>query len=349
MDFQSTINEVAELAQKLVQNYDTLGQVQSVEIGTTPKELVYEDGKVKLYRYLRDTKPSVKTPVVISYALINRIEMLDLQPGRSLIQNLLDKGLDIYIIDWGYPSRIDRYNTLSDYVNRYIHDCVDFVAKESGEEKINLAGVCQGGTFSVIFAALHPHKVKNLITMGSPIDFSPNDGLLFWWSRYLNIDAIVDTYGTVPGSFLNTGFEMLRPFQKIDKYVNFVNISDNVDKMENFLRMEKWIYDSPNQAGECYRQFLKDLYQQNKLIKGELVVGKDKVDLKKITMPVLTVYANKDHIVPPSTTRPLHDYIGAKDKQFIEINGGHIGMFVGSKAQKELAPAFAAWLSERDK
>jgi len=349
MEIVKIMDEVLTNTSKLVHNYDTLSQVEDIKLATTPKELVYSDGKVKLYHYTRETKPTFKTPILISYALINRIDMLDLQPGRSLVHNLLEKGLDIYIIDWGYPSRLDRNKTLNDYVNRYLGDCVDFVLQDAEVASLNLVGVCQGGTFSTIYAALHPEKVKNLITMGSPFDFSPNDGLLFWWSRFLNIDAIVDNYGSIPGSFLNTGFEMLKPFQKFDKYMNFVVISDDVDKMENFLRMEKWIYDSPSQAGECYRQFLKDLYQENKLIKGELVVGEDTVNLKNVSMPVLTIYALYDHIVPPSTTKPVNDYIGTKDKQFFEVHGGHIGMFVGSKAQKELAPAIAAWLHERDK
>jgi polyhydroxyalkanoate synthase len=349
MDIKSSITEVLEKANKLVRNYDTISNIKDIDIGTTPKELVWEDGKVKLYHYNRESKPTCKTPILITYALVNRIEMLDLQPGRSFIANLLEKGLDIYIIDWGYPSRMDRYKTMSDYIYRNMGDCVDFVAKENKVDKINLAGVCQGGTFSGIYAATYPQKIKNLITMGAPFDFSTNDGLLFWWSRYMNIDAIVDNYGSVPGSFLNVGFEMLKPFQKIDKYLNFIDISDDEHKMANYLRMEKWIYDSPAQTGECYRQFLKDLYQNNKLIKGELVVGGETIDLKKITMPVLTVFATYDHIVPPSASKPFNDYIGSKDKQYFEVNGGHIGMFVGSKAQKELAPAIAAWLHERDK
>jgi len=343
------MNEVLELSNKLIQNYETLGHVDDIAIGTTPKDLVYEDGKVKLYHYKRHTQATCKYPLLITYALVNRIEMLDLQPGRSFIHNLLERGLDIYIVDWGYPTRMDRYKTLSDYIHRYINDCVHFIQKEEKVDRVNLVGVCQGGTFAGIYSAIYPQKVKNLITLAAPFEFSTNDGLLFWWSRYLNVDAIVDTYGAVPGAFLNAGFEMLRPFQKIDKYLNFVNISDNTDKMTNFLRMEKWIYDSPNQTGECYRQFIKDLYQQNKLVKGELVVGKDVVDLKNVTMPVLTVYANADHIVPPAASKPFNDYIASKDKQYLEVPGGHIGIFVGSRAQKELAPAIAAWLHERDK
>lgn len=348
VDVKSAISEVGEITSKLMKGYDNLQNIQEVEIGTAPKRLVYQDGKVKLYQYIRETEPTCKTPMILVYALVNRIEMLDLQPDRSLVRNLLAKGLDVYIIDWGYPDRTDRYNTMSDYVNRFINDCVDHVRKASGKEKVNVAGVCQGGTLSTVFTALHPDKVKNLITIAAPIDFAPNDGLLFRWAKHLNFDTIVDTYGTVPGEFLNTGFSQLKPFQKVDKYMSFVNLADDEDKLLNFLRMERWILDSPNQAGECYRQFMKDLYQQNKLIKGELMVGDRQVQLKAITCPLLNVYASADHIVPPSTSIPLNDLVGTKDTKLIEVPGGHIGIFVGSRSQKELAPAMSTWLHERD-
>lgn len=345
---KSALGEIEEMTAKMVKGYDVLQNLDEVEIGTAPKKLVYQDGKLRLFQYVRETEATCKTPVLLVYALVNRIEMLDLQPDRSLVRNLLAQGLDVYIIDWGYPDRSDRYFTMADYVNRFIGGCVDYVRKASNKEKINIASVCQGGTLSTIYTALNPDKVKNLITVAAPIDFAPNDGLLFRWAKHLNFDTIVDTYGTVPGEFLNAGFSQLRPFQKIDKYVSFMNMAGDEDKMLNFLRMEKWIIDSPNQAGECYRQFMKDLYQQNKLVKGELVVGDRTVNLKNVTCPVFNIYAGADHIVPPATSIPLNELVGTKDTRMMEVPGGHIGIFVGSRAQKELAPGISTWLHERD-
>jgi polyhydroxyalkanoate synthase len=272
---------------------------------------------------------------------------MDLQPDRSLIRNLLGLGVDIYLVDWGYPTRPDRYLSLDDYINGYIDDCVEHIRQTTGAAKVNLLGVCQGGTMSTIYSALHPEKVNSLITMVTPIDFNTEDGLLFKWSRDLNVDSIVDSYGgIVPGDFLNFGFDLLKPFGKLRKYNNLGSMLDDKDKLMNFLRMEKWVGDRPDQAGEAYRQFIKDLYQQNKLIKGELVVG-EKVDLKKIDMPLLNIYASDDHMVPPSATKPLNDYVSSKDKQLYEFPGGHIGVFVGGRSQKELGPTIAKWLKDR--
>jgi polyhydroxyalkanoate synthase len=164
----------------------------------------------------------------------------------------------------------------------------------------------------------------------------------------MDMDTLVDSYGTVPGDFLNAGFALLKPMGQAAKFQNLVNIMDDENKLLNFLRMEKWINDSPDQAGECYRQFMKDLYQQNKLTKGELVVGEHKVNLKNITMPLLNIYASEDNLVPPASSIPLNDCVGTQDKELYKFPGGHIGVFLGFRTQKELGPAIEKWLEARD-
>jgi polyhydroxyalkanoate synthase len=286
---------------------------------------------------------------LIVYALVNRQYMLDLQPDRSMIRNLLGLGLDVFIIDWGYPTKTDMYLTLDDYINGYLDTCVDKVKEVSNSDRINLMGICQGGTFSAIYAALYPDRIQNLVTLVAPFDFSTNDGLLFNWAKYMNVDALVDSYRIVPGDFLNAGFLMLMPFNlNIRKYVDMLDVMEDKEKLLNFLRMEKWIFDSPGQAGECLRQFINDCYKENKLVKGELMVGDQQVDLRNITMPLLNIFASSDHLVPPAATKPLNDLVGSNDKTLYEFKGGHIGVFVGSKSQKELAPAISKWLHERD-
>jgi polyhydroxyalkanoate synthase len=338
----------ADKGEKVKKGYDTLASITEVEVGATTKELVFQSEKIKLFKYHRDTPATYKTPVLISYALVNRHDMLDLQPDRSFIKNLLGMGLEVYVIDWGYPTRADRFFTMDDYVNWFLNDMVNFVRKDSGEEKITLMGICQGGTLSLIYSALHPDKIKNLVTLVTPVDFSTNDGLLFKWAKDINFDKLVDHYGAIPGDFLNTGFSMLKPMGKISKGMSVLDTMQDKAKLENFLRMEKWIADSPDQAGECYRQFMKDLYQKNKLVKGDLVIGGKKVNLKNITMPLLNVYATEDNLVPPAATIPLNDLVGTKDNELYKFSGGHIGVFVGGKSQKELAPAVGAWLKKRD-
>lgn len=326
-----------------------IGDINDVDVATAPRDLVWEDGKVKLYHFARNEAPKAKTPILISYALVNRWAMMDLQPDRSFIRKLISEGIDVYVIDWGYPTRSDRYKTMEDYIQSDLDQCVDYIRHHHNIDKVNLLGVCQGGTFSLIYTALHPEKIRNLITLVTPVEFANNNGLLFKWAKTMDVDSLIEAFGgIIPGDFLNFGFDLLKPMNKMRKYVGFNDVAKDKDVLMNFLRMEKWVADSPAQAGETYRKFIKDLYQGNKLSQGTFELGGKKVDLKKINVPVLTIYAKEDHIVPPDSTRPINDLIGSKDKELMEFPGGHIGVFVGSRSQKVLTPAIAKWLVERD-
>lgn len=348
-DAKAIMKQLGDLNSKLLKGGELFSEIDEIDVGTAPKTLVYEEDKLKLYHYKPEADKAIGVPVLVVYALVNRPYMLDIQPDRSFIRNLLKLGLDIYIIDWGYPTQGDRYLSMDDYINGYINNCVDMVRKKSKSDKVSLMGVCQGGTFSAIYSALHPEKVQNLVTLVAPFDFSTNEDLLFSWSKTMDVDALVDAYGVVPGNILNDGFLMLMPFSlNIKKYVDMLDVIEDKDKLLNFLRMEKWIFDSPGQAGECLRQFVKDCYQGNKLVKNKLKLGDKTVNLKNISMPVLNIYASADHLVPPAATKPLNDHIGSEDKTLYEFQGGHIGVFVGSRSQKELAPAIAGWLKTRD-
>ncbi len=342
------IKEVLEIGEKIVKGAEVLKEIKDIDIATTPKTAVYKEDKLVLYHYDREAKPSIKTPVLIVYALVNTYKMLDLQPDRSYIKNLLAGGVDVYLIDWGFPTKSDRYLTMEDYIN-YIDHCVDTIRRKNHVDKINILSICQGGTLSVIYTALHQNKVKNLIPHVTPIEFSTNDGLLFRWSKDMDFDKLTEGYhGLIPGDFLNQGFDSLKPMMRVQKQQALMNVIDDKAKLLNFLRMEKWISESPNQAGECFKKFMKDLYQQNKLVKGELKIGSDKANLKNITCPLLNIYATEDHLVPPASTIPLNDYVGSKDKTLYSFKGGHIGVFVGSKSQNELAPAVIEWLKKHD-
>jgi polyhydroxyalkanoate synthase len=328
-------------------------------VGATPSQIIYTEDKMKLIHYIPTVAKTHPVPILIVYALVNRYYILDLQPDKSVIKKLLEEGFDVYVIDWGYPSGADRYLTLDDYVNGYLNNSVEKIKERCGLDKITLLGVCQGGTFSIMYAALHPEKVQNLVTLVAPVNFDSNKGILNLWAKGLDVDKIVDYYGIVPGDFLNSAFLLLDPLRlMIDKYVGMFdriecNPDDetasirNEDYIKNFLRMEKWIFDSPDQAGETFRQFMKDCYQKNLLIKNKMMLNDKTINLKNITMPVLNVMAEFDHLVPNDASIPLADAISSTDKDTLVFPTGHIGIFVGSKSQKEVCPKIAAWLKPR--
>lgn len=341
--------EQLETAAKLVSGADRLASMRAedVTLAQTPKDEVWRDGKVVLYRYRPRVEQPFAIPVLIVYAFINRYEMIDLQEDRSLVANLLDQGVDVYVVDWGRPDRGDRYVTLGDYVEWWVDGCVDAICERHHLDKINVLGICQGGTMSLCYAALHPERVQNLITIVTPVDFSPHS-VVNEWTREIDADAMADSLGSIPGDLITAGFMTRSPFEKnLRKYVDLVDLLDDERKLLAFLRMEKWIFDTPDLPGDSFRQWLKDFYQGNKLIAGEVELAGRRVDLRNITMPVLNVYGEQDDVVPPEMAEPLGRYVGTSDYTAREFPVGHIGMYVSSRMQTELAPLLASWLFER--
>jgi polyhydroxyalkanoate synthase len=320
-------------------------------IAQTSYEVVHSEDRVKLKYYRPENRPAdhVKTPLLIVYALINRETMLDLQPGRSVARTLMDSGIDLYMIDWGYPSEKDKFQTIDDHVNGYMDTMVDVIRKRHDTERINLMGVCMGGTFSIIYTALHPEKVKNLITTVTPSNFDTEQGLLHIWMKYADPGLMVDAWGNMPGDIMNIGFLLLNPARlMIDKYIGFMENAHDRNFVENFIRMEKWIFDSPDVPGETFRQFVVDCYQKNLLIQSRLMVGGRRVDLKNITAPLLNIYGKFDHLVPPEACDRLTRSVGSTDTEDVCLETGHIGIYVSSKTQREFVPKIISWLKKRD-
>ena len=340
--------ELSAAAGKLSAGRTTLHAAKDAELGSCARREVFRIDKVVLYRYQARTVVDNPVPVLIVYALVNRPDMADLQHDRSLIRSLLDRGLDIYLIDWGYPDGADRRLSLEDYICRYVDAAVDFIRTAAQQTKINLLGICQGGTFSVCYSALHPEKVRNLITTVTSIDFHTSDDMLSHLFRHVDVDLLVGSSGNISGDMLNMIFLSLKPFRLAQqKYVHMLDGLDDVETTRMFMRMEKCIFDSPALAGEAFREFARDFYQNNDLIKGKVTIGDRRVDLKTLRMPVLNIYAAKDQLVPPAASLALGEHVGSDDYQALEFPGGHIGLYVSLTAHELLPSAIHEWLGRR--
>lgn len=345
---EALADEALKMQQKLGAGLNTLREVDDVNYGATTKEAVWSDGKVVLYRYRGEQAPTAKVPLLISYALVNRPYMVDLQSDRSIVRGLLARGEDVYIMDWGYPDRSDRYLTLEDYVERFLGGAIDHLRAEHDLDAINLLGICQGGAFSLCYSSLHPEKIRNLITMVTPVDFHTEDNMLSNWTRSMDVDLFVDTLGNVPAELMNWCYLTLKPARLfVQKYVGLVDILDDKKAIEDFLRMEKWIFDSPDQAGEAFRQFVKQFYQANGFVNGGITIGDREVHLGLIEMPVLNIFAEQDHLVPPNASKALRGLVGTKDYTELSFKGGHIGIYVSGRAQKEVPQTIHDWLAAR--
>ena len=358
VDPNEAVKEFAEFSRRMQHGRKLLDKTrdEDVKIATTPKTEVFRQDKTVLYRY--DTvakKQTIATPVLVVYGLVGRYTMADLQEDRSLVRNLLAQGVDLYVVDWGTPTRSDRWLTLEDYIDGYLGECVDHIRRAAGVDKVTLLGICEGGVFTICYAARNPGKVKSLVTTITPVDFHAgtkgtplHHGLIGLWARSMtgdDVDRLVEANGNLPGELMSLVFSMMTPVNALTKYnVGLFDVMDDEKKLLNFLRMEKWLADRPDHPGEAAKQWLKNLYQGNELVKGEFKLGGEKVDLKKITMPVLNIFAEEDHIVPMKSSQALKGRVGTKNYTELPLPGGHVGVFVSGKSQGILGKNIFAWL-----
>lgn len=317
-----------------------------------PFDVVYRKGKVRLLHYRGDSSAEKKQPLMIIYAPINTFHILDLNPYRSVVRDLLaSNGLDIYLLDWGYPDWTDNHLSLEDYLG-YVDDAAKEIKKQSKESKISILGYCWGGIFALIHTSTNPEDIRNLVLMAVPVDFGKDDTILAKWSKAVDINGMMDEFGHMDGQVLNLGFLMRNPPRYgFDKYLKFFQKSYDREFVDTFIDVERWLYDTPPIPGVLHRQIINDCYKNNLLISGEMQVvenGKrQKVDLKKISMPVLSVIAEKDDLVSPDSSTAINDYISSKDKSVLKNPGGHVALCISSNSHKKLWPEVAKWLLSR--
>ena len=317
-------------------------------LNRTPSEEIKIKGKFHLHHYKSTVKKRHKTPLLIVYSLINRYYILDLIPNASVINNLLQQGFDVFATDWGIPDTYDKEMTLEDYAHEYIENSIDKIKEITGSDKVSLFGYCWGGVFSLIYSATHPENVKNLVLHATPVDFSQEREIVENWTAHLDADKLVDTFGNVPGWFINMTFILRNPVEIFLKYPIFFSEPRSFDEILRFFWIETWLYDGRSIIGEVYRKIINEICKKNLLIKNKMHVGSQLLDLQKITMPVLNVIGSKDDLVPPESSKPILSVIGSKDKKLIEFPTGHIGLCTGQRAHEQLWPRVGEWLAQRD-
>ncbi|MBV9432973.1 MAG: alpha/beta fold hydrolase, partial [Hyphomicrobiales bacterium] len=264
--------ELNEFSERAAKASSLLAQVhdEDVRLAQAPREEMARIGQRVLYRIALEGPKRVRTPVLVVYALVGRWTILDLQEDRSFLRNLAEAGCELYVLDWGHPTPADRYDDFGDLVNLYMDQFVDVIRRREKLQKVNLLGICQGGVLSLLYAALHPQKVRNLVTLVTPVDFHADrdeerleHGFMNVWMRGLtheDVDALIDAMGNIPGEIGGAMFSMMTPFRSLAKYnLTLLDVGQDREKFLNFLRMEKWLADRPAHPGEAARQWLKDL------------------------------------------------------------------------------------------
>jgi polyhydroxyalkanoate synthase len=270
---------------------------------------------------------------------------LDLQPNKSWIKNILDQGINVYLIDWKSPGKFDKYTTIDDYVNQFIYECVELVKSIENIDKVSLQGYCMGATMSLIYTTLYQKNVKNLITVAPVVDTDKDKTVIKNMAQNMDIDKILSHYENFPYELLYSLYASLKPFkQGVSKYLNlFDNLKDECF-VQNFLRVEKWLYDTPVIAGETFRQWIKDIYQNNLFSKNKLVVGENRINLSNIKVPLLNIVADQDHLVSPDCSISLNKLVSSTDTNLMRFSTGHVGLIASGYSQNVVLPKIGNWI-----
>jgi polyhydroxyalkanoate synthase len=347
IDPRALAAELAELARRGAALASAWPSAMHAVAGAHARETIWRHGRIALHRY-RPVAPTMAggRPLLVVFALVNRPEVLDLETGRSMIGALLAHGVDVHLVDWGRAGSQDHADGLARYVLDYLDGAVEALCDRAGVAAIDVLGVCQGGTLALCHAALRPRRIAGLVTMVTPVDFRTPDDLLSRWAQALDVEALVRP-GNVPGALLNAAFVALKPFELgQQKYVHLLDHADDPARLASFVRLERWIHDSPDQPAALFRDYVARLYQENRLARGTLEIGGERVRLDAIRQPILNVYALRDHIVPPDASIALGRLVGSPDYTALAVDTGHIGMYVSREA-REVPTRVAEWLRSR--
>jgi len=323
-------------------------------IAQTPKELVWALNKAKLYRYIPVVPKEQRHPVplLLVFALMNRPHILDLRPGHSFVEFMVNSGYDLYLLDWGAPGPEDKNLKFDDYTLEYMPRAVRKLKAISGVEEFSMLGWCIGAILTTIYAALRPGDgLRNLILLTAPLDFSNKEAITFarWTDeRYFDVDKVLGAFGNMPGEMIDYGARALKP---VENYVvNYLKLWDNIENphvIEAWQAMNTWVTDNIPLAGGVFRQLIVDLYRNDRLMRGEMMIRGERVDLSCVRANLLTVIAEGDHITPPCQSKAILSKVSSKDKELYSVPGGHIGIMAGSGANKRTWPKIDDWLGRR--
>jgi polyhydroxyalkanoate synthase subunit PhaC len=318
-------------------------------VGATPKDVVWTHRQTTLYRYRSDRREH-PVPVLLVFALINRPDIFDLRPGSSFVEFLLDEGFDVFLIDWGYPEEEDADMGLADYVSGELGSGIREALRSSLQPELSLLGWCIGGTLCLLYGGTHPQNaVRNMVLLTTPVD---TRGSLYekWVGRdSFDVDYIAQAYKAIPGPAIDWANKLMKPVTNY--WTTYRQLWEAVlagqPRREAYQAMARWVADNPPFPARAYREWITWMYKENRLVRGNLRLDGQLVDLGRIDQSLLVVTAGADHIAPPQGTHPLHGLVASADVTRLDRPGGHIGLMAGSRARNEIWPEIAEWLRDR--
>lgn len=319
-------------------------------VGRTPYDVVYARDKLRVRHYRPiDLEPRYALPVLCVPPLMVKPFIFDLYPGRSLVRYLLDRGLAVYLVDFGEPDAADAYVTLDDYVLDWIPAACRAVREHAGSRELSALGYCLGGLFMLMALGVHRTLgVRNLVTIGAPLDVSKM-GPFAWMAKIAGgqVERLSRRIGNVPGGVSSTVFRLLTPARNVTRYADlFLNMWDR-EYVNGFDAMNRWVSEFIDYPQGAFLQFVHDFMQRNALVRGRMRFGGRVAALDRVQVNLLAFAGRTDAIAPVPAVRAQLDALASRDATFRVVSGGHMGVFAGQSAPRQVWQPTAEWLATR--
>ncbi len=320
---------------------DTSGFEVGVNLAITPGKVIFRNHLFELIQYSPTTEKVMERPMLIVPPWINKFYVLDLNPQKSMLRWLVAQGVTLFVLSWVNPDERHRDLDFAAYMQDGILTAVDKVIEETGVKSVHTTGYCVGGTLLAVtlawLAARKDKRIASATFLTTQVDFThAGDLKVFVDEEQIKaVEDLMAQHGYLPASKMAGAFNSLRPLDLIWPYV-----------VNNYLKGQKpmpfdllyWNADSTRMPLANHRFYLRNCYLENKLAKGEMEVAGEKLDLKKVKIPVYNLAAKEDHIAPARSVFVGSGKFGGPVR-YVMAGSGHIAGVVNSPEK----PKYQYW------
>lgn len=325
--------------------------------GETDIELVNGDRKA----ISRNRK---RIPLVLVPPLGITTETFDLLPNRSLVRYMVASGYSVYLIDWGEPLKRHAHLGLYDYSNTMMSVALEKIRKHSGSQDVSLMGWCMGGLLCLLYQGFtRDNRIRNTITIASPIDLSVGKGVLSSVAKMtkaldkparlasrltqIQLKDVKPTRFSLPNWMTTMVFRLTDPVSRVTTYWDLLTRLWDREFVEAHSTTSDYLNNMLRYPGGVVKDISASMIDTNQMPSGKLVVGDKTADFREITSNLLVFAGKRDNLVPSEVADKILLFVNSEDKEFRTASGGHMGVIIGSSSQGEVWRQVSEWLAER--
>jgi poly(3-hydroxyalkanoate) synthetase len=319
---------------------------QREAVWATPNEIVLQLDSARLRRFGPTPKQRGPRPVLVCAPFaLHDARIADLCEGHSLIASLLAGGGPVYLVEWLSAGPTQAFRRIDDYLSD-----LNVMVDEIGT-RCDFVGLCQGGWLGLIYAARFPAKAGRLVVAAAPVDTHIVDSPLSALARSTPMETFHELVELGEGLACGSRAQRLwglmadSPEQIHDLLQSDLPLDSGRFAAQADL-FQAWSESPLDLPGVYYLEVVERLYKENQLARGEFVALGKRIDLHDIRRPLFLIAARDDEVTAPEQTLACARLVGTPAKSIREVTfpGGHLHLFLGSRALKALWPDVAAWL-----